>query len=532
MARVLICHVPHDAPTARELGAALMGLGHTISFDGQPDAAREDRFPRLRHFDTVAIVWTEGSVASAGLTGLAREALALNILAPLAVENLDVQRLPIGFRKLNVFRIRDTESISRSIQRLATAKSLRREVKTTPIPDPPRRQSFMPASKIVTPQPPPQRPLVSPSMSLGVPREPISSTSPALRPTTPPRPPPEPPSPTFAVDSSAPAEVALNTVRLVAPPPAVDASASPVLGPVRLVPPPPLEDDPDPASVSKVSADPPPPPPPNEAEVADPGPVMDGVSNDRVAPPKVRRLASVAGLLPDVGDDSDMPEVDGPAVAAPEPSAFERLVAEGTAAGTSGSAAPFVHPPALVAAASARRARSSFESLQDEALAVKAEQLLYLIPGEMWLGEAENVVVRLGSAAMIDLVQSASSPGTDLAGDLPEVVTMSISLHSADGTFEIERVSETTQRVGSQDASDGLLDVGTAGYWEWLVTPQTVGEHMLFVRISAFLKDRRGVPYSAALDDQSFPIFADEAQRPLPGWGKIKTLVQGWRARD
>lgn len=121
MARILICHVPKDGATARELGAALMGRGHFVSFDGEPDTPRADRATRLRQFEAVVVVWTETSGQNAGLSDIARETLPLNALVPVRAEELDKAKLPLAFRKLNMFAPRDVDGIARLVARLSTA---------------------------------------------------------------------------------------------------------------------------------------------------------------------------------------------------------------------------------------------------------------------------------------------------------------------------------------------------------------------------------------------------------------------------
>ena len=93
MARILICHVPKDGSVARDMGAALMGRGHFVSFDGEPDTQRADRSARLRQFETVIVLWTEASSQSAGLDAIAREMLPLNLLVPVRSETLNIARL-------------------------------------------------------------------------------------------------------------------------------------------------------------------------------------------------------------------------------------------------------------------------------------------------------------------------------------------------------------------------------------------------------------------------------------------------------
>lgn len=127
MARILICHVPKDGSTARDLGATLMGRGHFVSFDGEPDTPRPDRSSRLRQFEGVIVLWNEASVQNPGLSEIAREALPLNLLIPVRPSELDASRLPLMFRKLNMFSPRDIDGIARMIGRLSAAASSRRE---------------------------------------------------------------------------------------------------------------------------------------------------------------------------------------------------------------------------------------------------------------------------------------------------------------------------------------------------------------------------------------------------------------------
>jgi hypothetical protein len=128
MARILICHVPKDGSLARDLGSALMGRGHFVSFDGEPDAERADRLSRLRQFEAVAVLWTEGSSQSAGLADIAREAMPLNLLVPVRVDDLALARLPLMFRKLHMLSPRDTDGIARVVARLSIAAVSLREM--------------------------------------------------------------------------------------------------------------------------------------------------------------------------------------------------------------------------------------------------------------------------------------------------------------------------------------------------------------------------------------------------------------------
>lgn len=128
MARILICHVPKDGSQARELGAALMGRGHFVSFDGEPDNPRLGRFTRLRQFEAVIVLWTEFSAQSEGLADIARESLPHNLLVSLRAESLSITKLPLVFRKLTMLAPRDFEAIARVVARMNTAASSLREM--------------------------------------------------------------------------------------------------------------------------------------------------------------------------------------------------------------------------------------------------------------------------------------------------------------------------------------------------------------------------------------------------------------------
>jgi len=162
MARILICHVPKDGSLARELGAALMGRGHFVSFDGEPDTPRPDRSSRLRQFEAVIVLWTETSALNVGLTEIAREALPLNLLVPVRAEGMVPTRLPLMFRKLNMLAPRDTDGITRVVARLSTAASSLREMAEREqvrraAGEPPPEQSPLPVTLPRRPAPAPRR---------------------------------------------------------------------------------------------------------------------------------------------------------------------------------------------------------------------------------------------------------------------------------------------------------------------------------------------------------------------------------------
>ncbi len=173
MARILICHVPKDGNLARDLGAALMGRGHFVSFDGEPDTPRPERSARLRQFEAVIVAWTESSVQSVGLTDIARETLPLNILVPVRAETLATTKLPLAFRKLAMLAPRDVDGIARVIARMSTAASSLREM------------SEREAARRATGEPPPEQTEALPPLPQKRSAAPQSPAIPKARPASP-----------------------------------------------------------------------------------------------------------------------------------------------------------------------------------------------------------------------------------------------------------------------------------------------------------------------------------------------------------
>lgn len=141
-----------------------------------------------------------------------------------------------------------------------------------------------------------------------------------------------------------------------------------------------------------------------------------------------------------------------------------------------------------------------------EALHVEAGKLVHKIPNKMWLGEPETVEVRIGREAAAGLATGLVGRGGLTEENIPIVETMSVSLYARGGAFEIERQSETTQLVKADAVRDTLFGTTDFGRWVWLVTPKKTGAHNLVVKVSAGLKDSRGVPTSATLPDREFTV--------------------------
>ena len=140
------------------------------------------------------------------------------------------------------------------------------------------------------------------------------------------------------------------------------------------------------------------------------------------------------------------------------------------------------------------------------ALEIEAGRLVHRIPAKMWLGQQEIVEVRLGRAATADVAKGLAGRGALTVEDVPIVETMSVSLYGAPGAFTIERQSETSQLVMSDLVKGTPLESEDFGRWVWLVTPRKTGTQQLYVKVSAALKDSRGVPTTAKLPDKEFRV--------------------------
>lgn len=403
MARILICHVPKDGSLARELGAALMGRGHFVSFDGEPDSPRPGRAQRLCQFEAVVVLWTETSAQSAGLAAIAREVLPLNLLVPVRAPELAPTRLPLSFRKLNMPAPRDFDGIARVVARMSTAASSLRDM--------------------------------------------------------------------------AEREVARRTAG--EGPPAAEArpAASPATAAVRAEP----------------RAPAPRPAPAARTPVRPAGPVAEAGAGLRVRPL------------------SDLPEVEpGPEFAAPQAPAPSR--------------APPAEPPAAPAApqrAEPPRPAARVIGADDLVRAVDAGLLIFHIPPAMWLGAPMTVEVTLGREVLADLFPPRH--GHDAPGQSLE--TLSVSLYGSADAFEVERQSERTQFVAAKHAL-AAHDPATFGRWVWLVTPHAGGPQDLVIRISALLRDGRGVPAPVALPDRRVSVDIQ-----VPEEESFLAALAGWERR-
>lgn len=145
-------------------------------------------------------------------------------------------------------------------------------------------------------------------------------------------------------------------------------------------------------------------------------------------------------------------------------------------------------------------------SPQESALAIEAGRLVHKIPNKMWLGEPEMLEVRVGREATPDLASGLLGRGAVTSEDLPIVETMAVSLHSESGAFEIQSQTETVQLLMRDHLEGTPFEQAIYGRWLWLVTPRKTGATHIFVRVSASLKDSRGIPTSITLPDREFRV--------------------------
>jgi uncharacterized protein YjbJ (UPF0337 family) len=167
-------------------------------------------------------------------------------------------------------------------------------------------------------------------------------------------------------------------------------------------------------------------------------------------------------------------------------------------------------------------------SRENEALKVEAGRLVHKIPQRMWLGERETVEIRLGRKATKGLTRELSGRGLLREESVPIVESMTVSLHSREGEFEIQPQSEATQLVIKDKVKGTPFEASKFGRWLWHVTPHALGKHPLVVRVSAALRDSRGVPTHTSLPDTqvvvTVNVHAGRSLVKLARWG-VPTLV-------
>ena len=140
------------------------------------------------------------------------------------------------------------------------------------------------------------------------------------------------------------------------------------------------------------------------------------------------------------------------------------------------------------------------------ALEIDAGRLAYQIPQRMWVDFPETVEVRLGRTQARGLTQGFGGRGEVKTEDIPIVETMSVTLLCEPGAFDIEARSERDQLVKPDLVLGTAFHSDDFGRWVWLVTPRRRGEHTLLVKVSAAIRDSRGLPTTSSLPDKTFAV--------------------------
>jgi hypothetical protein len=140
------------------------------------------------------------------------------------------------------------------------------------------------------------------------------------------------------------------------------------------------------------------------------------------------------------------------------------------------------------------------------ALEIDAGRLAYRIPQRMWVDVPETVEVRLGRIGARGLTQGLGGRGEVKTEDIPIVETMSVTLLCEPGAFDIQARSEKDQLVKPDLVLGTAFHSDDFGRWVWLVTPRRRGEHTLLVKVSAAIRDSRGLPTTSSLPDMTFAV--------------------------
>jgi tetratricopeptide (TPR) repeat protein len=145
-------------------------------------------------------------------------------------------------------------------------------------------------------------------------------------------------------------------------------------------------------------------------------------------------------------------------------------------------------------------------SSPEGALAIEAGRLAYQIPDRMWVGVQETVEVRLGAVIAKEIMQGFVGRGDVKLEHVPIVETMSVSLVCEPGTFDIDPRSKETQLVKPDLVKGTAFHQDDFARWKWVVTPRQSGEHTLLVKVSAAIRDSRGLPTTSSLPDKIIAV--------------------------
>ncbi len=194
--------------------------------------------------------------------------------------------------------------------------------------------------------------------------------------------------------------------------------------------------------------------------------------------------------------------------------------------GHSSAVAAAASAAAAAASAAATHAMPTASTPHNETLLQSLQltgRLVERIPREMKVDKRERVEVRLGPA---DVKAATMALGLIGIGSLEEhfvelVETMTVSLVSPSGAFEIEAESRPTQIVdhGAVKERHRAIVSDQWGKWIWSVTPKQTGEYYLLLNIAASVLDSRGIPADEVLPEKRIEIrvSVDLSQR-AKGW--------------
>jgi hypothetical protein len=116
------------------------------------------------------------------------------------------------------------------------------------------------------------------------------------------------------------------------------------------------------------------------------------------------------------------------------------------------------------------------------------------------------VEVRLGRTLARGLTRGFGGRGEVKTEDIPIVETMSVTLLCEPGAFDIQARSDRDQLVKPDLVLGTALHGDDFGRWVWLVMPRRRGEHTLLVKVSAAIRDSRGLPTTSSLPDMTFAV--------------------------
>jgi hypothetical protein len=124
----------------------------------------------------------------------------------------------------------------------------------------------------------------------------------------------------------------------------------------------------------------------------------------------------------------------------------------------------------------------------------------------MWRDLPETVEVRLGRLEAQGIMTNFNVGREIKTEETPIVETMAVSLVAEPGIFDIEERSPRDQLVIRDLVKGTPLEQHDFAKWIWVVIPRKRGRHELYVKISAALRDSRGLPAASELPDKIFPV--------------------------